>query len=68
MGPYWDPTAVVDSQLRVYGVRGLRVIDGSIMPNQVSANTNAPIIMIGMKKNFFRLLKFILINNFFFFL
>ncbi|XP_070501930.1 glucose dehydrogenase [FAD, quinone] [Chironomus tepperi] len=57
MGPYWDPTAVVDSQLRVYGVRGLRVIDGSIMPNQVSANTNAPIIMIGekgadMMKNF----------------
>lgn len=47
MGPYWDPTAVVDPQLRVYGVRGLRVIDGSIMPNQVSANTNAPIIMIG---------------------
>jgi choline dehydrogenase-like flavoprotein len=47
MGPYWDKTAVVDPQLRVYGVKGLRVIDGSIMPNQVSANTNAPIIMIG---------------------
>jgi choline dehydrogenase-like flavoprotein len=49
MGPYWDPKAVVDPQLRVYGVRGLRVIDGSVMPNQVSANTNAPIIMIGEK-------------------
>ncbi|KAL0818220.1 hypothetical protein ABMA28_008722 [Loxostege sticticalis] len=49
MGPYWDPDAVVDSELRVYGVKGLRVIDGSIMPNLVSGNTNAPIIMIGEK-------------------
>ncbi|CAH0696827.1 unnamed protein product [Spodoptera exigua] len=49
MGPYWDPDAVVDNQLRVYGVKGLRVIDGSIMPNIVSGNTNAPIIMIGEK-------------------
>ncbi|XP_026740785.1 glucose dehydrogenase [FAD, quinone] isoform X2 [Trichoplusia ni] len=49
MGPYWDPEAVVDHQLRVYGVKGLRVIDGSIMPNIVSGNTNAPIIMIGEK-------------------
>lgn len=49
MGPYWDQTAVVDPQLRVYGIRGLRVIDASIMPKLVGANTNAPAIMIGEK-------------------
>lgn len=44
-----DPMAVVDDQLRVHGVSGLRVIDASIMPNITSGNTNAPVIMIGEK-------------------
>jgi choline dehydrogenase len=44
-----DRSAVVDSQLRVHGVAGLRVADASIMPTIVSANPNAAIIMIGEK-------------------
>jgi choline dehydrogenase len=44
-----DHMAVVDPQLRVHGVQGLRVADASIMPSIVSANPNAAIIMIGEK-------------------
>jgi choline dehydrogenase len=44
-----DPMAVVDHELRVHGVAGLRVADASIMPNIVNANTNAPSMMIGEK-------------------
>jgi choline dehydrogenase-like flavoprotein len=40
------PEAVVDSQLRVHGLQGLRVIDASIMPTITGGNTNAPTIMI----------------------
>ena len=41
-----DETCVVDSQLRVNGVQGLRVIDASVMPSLIGGNTNAPTVMI----------------------
>ncbi len=44
-----DPMAVVDQELRVHGIQGLRVADASIMPTLTSGNTNAPCIMIGEK-------------------
>ena len=46
MGPANDPGAVVDDQLRVHGLQGLRVIDASIMPTMPSANTYATTLMI----------------------
>jgi choline dehydrogenase len=44
-----DAMAVVDARLRVHGVRGLRVIDCSVMPTLVSGNTNAPAVMVAEK-------------------
>ncbi|HEV7989907.1 MAG TPA: GMC oxidoreductase, partial [Candidatus Binataceae bacterium] len=47
MGPDSDKEAVVDQYCRVRGVDGLRVVDASVMPNIVRANTNLTCIMIG---------------------
>lgn len=44
-----DPAAVVDPQLRLNGIAGLRIVDNSIMPRVISSNTNAAAIMIGEK-------------------
>ena len=49
MAPDSDPTAVVDDQLRVRGLEGLRVVDASIMPTMPSANLNASVLMIAEK-------------------
>jgi choline dehydrogenase len=42
-----DPMSVVDGELKVYGVEGLRVADGSIMPRMTTGNTMAPCVVIG---------------------
>ena len=49
MGAETDEMAVVDAQLKVYGIQGLRVVDGSIMPTLIGGNTNAPIMVIAEK-------------------
>ena len=46
MGPPSDASAVVDPNLRVHGLDGLRVIDASVMPDLVGGMINAPVIMI----------------------
>mmetsp|Transcript_15270 Transcript_15270/g.37479 ORF Transcript_15270/g.37479 Transcript_15270/m.37479 type:complete len:195 (-) Transcript_15270:111-695(-) len=49
MGPAGDIDSVVDDQLRVQGVKGLRIVDASIMPAIPSGNTNSPVLMIAEK-------------------
>ena len=49
MGRESDPLAVLDSQLRVRGVAGLRVVDAGAMPTITSGNTNAPTLMLAEK-------------------
>lgn len=49
MGPRSDPQAVVDSKMRVYGIKKLRVIDASTMPQLMRGNTNAPTVMMAEK-------------------
>jgi choline dehydrogenase len=49
MGPATDKTSVVDDQLRVHGLQGLRVVDASVMPSMPSANTYSSTMMIAEK-------------------
>jgi choline dehydrogenase-like flavoprotein len=43
------PEAVVDERLRVHGLRGFRIVDASVMPTEVSGNTQAAVLMIAEK-------------------
>lgn len=49
MGPSSDPTAVVDPELRLYGIPNIRVADASIYPDVPNGNPVASIVMIGEK-------------------
>lgn len=49
MGPADDPEAVVDNELRVHGIKNLRVADASIFPTPINCNTIGPVIMVGEK-------------------
>ena len=49
MAPKTDPTAVVDNDLKVYGIDNLRIVDASIMPTMLSANLHSGATLIGEK-------------------
>jgi choline dehydrogenase len=49
MGPKSDPTAVVDNNLKIYGLKNIRVVDASIMPTMLSANLHSGATLIGEK-------------------
>ncbi len=49
MGPKTDKNSVVDPELRVHGIKNLRVADASIMPRIITGNINTPVMMIGEK-------------------
>jgi len=55
MGRSSDAQAVVDSELRVHGIAGLRVVDASVMPQLPGGNTNAPTVMLAERASDFML-------------